>query len=353
MKLIAVETLRKWLEEQRPVTILDVRTFADYQEWAIPGSIHQDIYEALKAHDTTSLDQASLPKQIPIVTVCGAGKTSQVAAHFLAEQGYEAFSLEGGMRAWSLAWNQAVVPLSNNQAQVIQLRRTGKGCLSYLIGVGHNAAVIDASLDPQIYLNLAKEHGWHIRHVLDTHIHADHLSRSRLLASRSGATLWLPEQRRVSFPFSPLHDGGALELEGSGMKILTTPGHTQESMCCLLDGLALFTGDTLFLESVGRPDLEATPEERERRADWLYHSLHRLLSLPGSTLVLPGHTSLPVAFDHRPLKASLAEVDEQIELLHLKRSSFLNHVSSRLPATPQTLSALCKPMKGAFSQRMM
>lgn len=93
------------------------------------------------------------------------------------------------------------------------MRRTGKGCLSYVIGDGETAMVIDASLDPQIYLDLAHQRGWQVSMVLDTHIHADHLSRSRQLAERSGARLVLPDQQRVGFPFTAIHDGEAV---GSG-----------------------------------------------------------------------------------------------------------------------------------------
>lgn len=187
METISVETLRTWLEEGRPVTVLDVRPAAERAEWAIPGSVHIDAYRALNAHDPHALDAFDVANEAPVVTVCAAGKTSQLAAMQLAARGVPALSIEGGMKAWSLAWNTAEVPLEDGSAHVIQVRRTGKGCLSYLISTGEEAFVIDASLDPHIYLDLARRHGWQITSVFDTHIHADHLSRSRQLAERSGA----------------------------------------------------------------------------------------------------------------------------------------------------------------------
>src|SRR5689334_20223888 len=81
------------------------------------------------------------PTDRPVVTVCAAGKTSQIAAEQLASRGLQVFSLEGGMKAWSLAWNTAEVPLPRSSVRVIQVRRTGKGCLSYLIGDGETATV--------------------------------------------------------------------------------------------------------------------------------------------------------------------------------------------------------------------
>lgn len=333
---VGVETVRAWLAQGRAVTLLDVRPAAERAEWSIPGSIHVDAYDALKAGNPAALAGIDLPTDRPVVTICGAGKTSLIAAAQLRARGLEALSLAGGMRAWSLAWNLAEVNLPASTARVIQVRRTGKGCLSYLIGAGESAAVIDPSLDPDIYQTLAAAHGWRIDHVLETHIHADHLSRARALAAITGATLHLPAAAaaRVSFPFAPLGDGATLAIGPARLVALHTPGHTAESACYLLDGVALFTGDTLFLSAVGRPDLHADPDAARTRSHLLYASLQRLLALPNDTLVLPGHTSEPVAFDGAPLAAPLAEVRRRTALLDRDEASFVEAILARLPATP-------------------
>ncbi len=334
MSTISVETLRTWLEEQRDVFVLDVRSSSDYQEWAIPGSLHVDAYDALKRHDPEALASLQLDVSRPVVTVCGAGKTSQIAAQQLAARGVPVYSLEGGMKAWSLAWNTAEIALPPGSARVIQIRRTGKGCLSYVIGDGESALVIDASLDPQVYLNLAAQQGWRITSVLETHIHADHLSRSGQLAKLSGATLYLPDQQRVSFLATLLRNGDTLESGKIRLMAIHTPGHTGESTCYLLQGQVLFTGDTLFPTGIGRPDLDASQEEAAARADALYHSLQKLLTLPSSTLVLAGHTSTPVPFDGVPVMTTLAEVEEQVDLLHVSHFDFAQRLLERLPVTP-------------------
>ena len=334
MTTIDVETLRTWLEEGQPVTILDVRPTAERAEWAIPGSVHVNAYDALKARDPAALAEVDIPSGGPVVTVCAAGKTSLIAAEQLAARGVEALSLEGGMKAWSLAWNTAEVPIPGSAVRVIQVRRTGKGCLSYLIGAGEEAFVIDASLDPQVYLEQARSRGWQITSVFDTHIHADHLSRSRQLAERSGAMLFLPEQQRVSFPFTAMRDGDTLATPRLMLTALRTPGHTLESTCYLLNNALLLTGDTLFPTSIGRPDLHADEQEARARSELLYHSLHKLLALPSETLVLPGHASQPVPFDGKPVGARLAEIDEQIGLLHERQTVFIETLVHRLPPTP-------------------
>ena len=331
---IDVESLRELLDRGEPVTVLDIRRAEARAEWAVPGSLHADAYDALRSGDPEALAGVSLSMDAPVVTVCNVGRTSRIAADRLRSRGFRALSLAGGMKAWSLAWNSAEATVPGSDARVIQVRRTGKGCLSYLIGSGGEAVVIDASLEPEVYLNLANEHGWTITSVLETHVHADHLSRSRRLAAPSGATLLLPDQDRVSFSFEPVRDGDVLDVGTARLAAMRTPGHTPESTCYLLDGRALFTGDTLFLGGVGRPDLEASPEEARTRAHALYGSLGRLLALPPETLVLPGHTSEPVAFDGEPLVGTLAEVRERVERLGAAEDAFVEAVLARIPPTP-------------------
>jgi glyoxylase-like metal-dependent hydrolase (beta-lactamase superfamily II) len=262
-----------------------------------------------------------------------------VAAEQLRRQGHEAFSLEGGMRAWSLAWNTADVPLPGPlpgaRAEVMQVRRTGKGWLSYVVGSDGEALVIDAALEPEVYEHLAEGRGWRITRVLDTHVHADHLSRSRRLAQVTGATLHMPEGATISYPFLALGDEDVLKVGAATLEIIRTPGHTPESTCYLLDGWALFTGDTLFLSAVGRPDLDATPEASREKARELYRSLRRLLALDPTTLVLPGHTSEPIAFDGEPICAPLAEVRESVRVLRQDEDAFVETVAGRATPTPE------------------
>jgi glyoxylase-like metal-dependent hydrolase (beta-lactamase superfamily II) len=120
----------------------------------------------------------------------------------------------------------------------------------------------------------------------------------------------------------------------AALTALRTPGHTDESTSCLLDGQALFTGDTLFLAGVGRPDLEATAEGARRRARLLFDSLQKLVAFPPDTMILPGHTSEPVPFDGRPIAATLGEVWNRTEMLRLPDADFVDAILSRIPPTP-------------------
>jgi glyoxylase-like metal-dependent hydrolase (beta-lactamase superfamily II)/rhodanese-related sulfurtransferase len=331
---IDMETVRQWLEQGRPLTLLDVRPAEERAEWAIPGSIHVDAYHALKAGDRQALAGVALPGDAPVITICGAGKVSLIAAQQLQARGVPARSLRGGMQAWSLAWNTAEVSVPGSAAQVIQVRRTGKGCLSYLIGADDAATVIDPALPPDVYCDLAQRQGWRITQVLETHLHADHLSRARALAGQTGATLLLPAGHRVAAPFTALADGATIAIGAARLTVLYTPGHTPESACYLLDGAALFTGDTLFLAAVGRPDLHTSTAGARAQAQALYRSLQRLLRLDPGILVLPGHISDPVAFNGQPVGAALGEIRARLALLREGEATFVDAILARIPPTP-------------------
>jgi glyoxylase-like metal-dependent hydrolase (beta-lactamase superfamily II) len=238
------------------------------------------------------------------------------------------------MNAWSLAWNAADVPFADASARVIQGRRTGRGCLSYIVASHGDAAVIDPSVMPEVYLEIARQNGWSIRYALDTHVHADHLSRARGLARVTDAALLLPAQNRARFTFTPIRDGEQIRLDGATLRALHTPGHTNESMSYVLNAVAVFTGDTLFTNGVGRPDLHADPDATRARGRLLFASLDRLRRLPPDIAVLPAHASEPIAFDGRPVVARMSDAARWLASWMTPESAFVDRVTSNLPPTP-------------------
>jgi glyoxylase-like metal-dependent hydrolase (beta-lactamase superfamily II) len=331
---IDTPTLQAWLENGHSIEVIDIRPRADYETWHIPGSLNVDAYQAIHAHSPGPLAHYHPKDGKQVVAVCYVGQTSKVAAQYLGSRGIEALSLAGGMQSWSLSWNTAEVPLTHSKAEILQVRRTGKGCLSYLVDSEGAAVVIDPSLDPQIYLDIAAQRGCRIVKVLDTHIHADHLSRSRALAELAGAKHYLPKQDRARFEHQTLEPGQAIDFGGSILEAIHTPGHTFESMSYILDDKALFSGDTLFLDSVGRPDLKADREGSEARARALYHTLQNLATMNPAIIILPCHTSQPVAFDHIPLASPLETVVGKVPALRYDEEKFITWILERLPANP-------------------
>lgn len=261
--------------------LVDVREPDEVAEWSISGA-HNFPLETLEAN----VD--GIPRDKDLVVVCAKGVRARRGAEILAEHGITSRVLDGGMGAWSSTYDHVTGKFAG--ATVVQVRRRGKGCLSYVIGAGERAVVIDPSLELTQYLDVATANGWTITHVLDTHLHADHVSGARELAAATGAALWLNPADPFRFEFEPLVDGKAIELmPGVDLTVssVSVPGHTEGSTMFQLAEDAIFTGDTLFLESVGRPDLA---DEAVDYAHHLYHSLHeRVLPLSDEITVFPAH----------------------------------------------------------------
>jgi glyoxylase-like metal-dependent hydrolase (beta-lactamase superfamily II)/rhodanese-related sulfurtransferase len=333
-KQIETQTLRDWLDTQQPVTVVDIRTDEDHAQWTIPGSLHINAYESLRNGLAGALADLALPTDRPVVTVCNAGKVSQTAADVLASRGFDARSLRGGMKAWSLAWNVADVPLADASVSVVQIRRTGKGCLSYIVASQGDAAIIDPSVTSNVYLEIARQRGWSIRYVLETHLHADHLSRAREVAQVAAAVLVLPPQNRARFAFTPIADGEQVRFGHATLRAVHTPGHTNESTSYVLNNAAILTGDTLFTNGVGRPDLHAEADAARARARSLFASLRHLRALPAEIVVLPAHASEPIPFDRRPVAARMGDIDRWLADWLASESAFVDRVTSNLPPTP-------------------
>jgi hydroxyacylglutathione hydrolase len=186
-----------------------------------------------------------------------------------------------------------------------QFLRSESGCASYLLGCARSgqAIVVDplADLGARTYALEAADRGLRITHVIDTHIHADHRSAAQELANTTGAALDLPADAPAEYPFRPLCDGDLIEAGMLRLQVLSTPGHTPESICLLGTDTSrseqpwfLLSGDTLFPGDVGRPDLLLDGDDAEARslaqAHQLYESLfNRLLALDDIIEVYPGH----------------------------------------------------------------
>jgi glyoxylase-like metal-dependent hydrolase (beta-lactamase superfamily II) len=278
---ISTQELVSRLDVDESLYMIDVREPDEVADWQIPG-VHNIPLGTLER--ATS----EVPEDRSLVVVCAKGARAQQGAEILAEHGIASAVLNGGMAAWAATYD--VVAGEFGGATVIQVRRRGKGCLSYVVGAGERCVVIDPSLDVAQYESVAAAHGWSITHVLDTHLHADHLSGARDLARRSGAQLLLSPSDPFHFDFEPLTDGRRIELADQvelTVSAVSVPGHTEGSTMYQLGTSAIFTGDTLFLESVGRPDLA---DRADIFAHNLYRSLHeRVLPLADSTMVFPAH----------------------------------------------------------------
>jgi glyoxylase-like metal-dependent hydrolase (beta-lactamase superfamily II)/rhodanese-related sulfurtransferase len=172
------------------------------------------------------------------------------------------------------------------------------GCLSeaaYYIESGGEAAIIDPLRDIDVYLNLSRERKATIKYIFETHFHADFVSGHLDLAKATGAPIVYGPLTETNFPIHKAVDGEVFHLGNGTIEVLHTPGHTLESSCYLVrtpdaGAPALFSGDTLFVGDVGRPDLSSGNLSQEELAGMLYDSLQtRILPLPEETIIYPAH----------------------------------------------------------------
>lgn len=319
--------------------VLDVREPDEVAEWAISGAVNVPLRGLADRVE-------EFPRDREVVVVCGSGNRSAVASDFLAGCGLHVANLRGGMAAWGKVYDWVVV--EDGAVRVVQVRRRGKGCLSYVIGAGDGAFVVDPSIDIDVYREIAEEHGWRIARVFDTHLHADHLSGARALAARTGASLHLNPHDTFDFAFEPLRDGDRFSLTADvelSVAALRTPGHTEGSTIYFIGDKIALTGDTLFVDGVGRPDLA---ERADEFAHNLYRSLQdRVLTLPDDALVLPGHYGDSVrVHPDEPVGASLGELRTTLAPLGVDEDSFVAWAISRTTERPPNYVEIIKANMG-------
>ncbi|BDV01590.1 MBL fold hydrolase [Thermodesulfomicrobium sp. WS] len=181
-----------------------------------------------------------------------------------------------------------------------QIRVPGLGCFSYVLGcpAAGEMIVVDPKRDVDEYLQISRDEGMRITCIIDTHVHADHVSGAHELAARTGAPIAMHPDSPVSFPFTPLPEGTVLTAGSARLEVIHTPGHTPHSLSILVSDLArsaepwlILTGDLLFVGDIGRPDLVGEAVLEEQIAN-LYHSLFvKLGALPDHLEVYPAHGS--------------------------------------------------------------
>ncbi|MCZ2259522.1 MBL fold metallo-hydrolase [Sporosarcina sp. G11-34] len=272
--------------------ILDVRNGDAFTDWKIEGENIQYVnipYFDLLDGVEGIMDQ--LPADQDIVVVCAKEGSSIMVAEMIAEEGRVVHYLAGGMKAWSEHLEPVKIGDLKDGGEIYQFVRIGKGCLSYMIISNGEAAIVDATRMTEIFIDFAKELNVTIKHVLDTHLHADHISGGRKIAAAVNGTYWLPpkDAEEVTFAYERLEEGRTITIGETAIDIqpLYSPGHTIGSTSFVVDNTYLLSGDILFIDSIGRPDLVGLAE------DWvgdLRETLYiRYKELTADLIVLPAH----------------------------------------------------------------
>src|SRR3989338_5763010 len=279
-------TLYEKLKDKSGLTLLDVRSHEEFALWNISGSINIP-------YETIPHRIATLPHDRLIITICNRGNDSKKAAQFLSKKGFKASSLTGGLKAWNGIYDIVNIdPNSPSPFKVYQFVRLGKGCLSYILVSDDkkHAVVIDPTRHLNVYTHFLKSNKLKAVAIVDTHLHADHISGGIKLAKKFKVPYLLSENSQTKFKFKPVALLSKI-LKTRQLKVVSTPGHTPESISIVIGEAFVFTGDTLFVDSVGRPDLTGKNNTRENAND-LWNSIKKnLFSLPEEDIyVLPGHS---------------------------------------------------------------
>jgi len=342
-------------QQQQKLLLLDVREPNEFKQWSIDGSTNMPLSKLLKQESLSAI-----PKNKKIVTICPRGNRSTIAKYVLERYGYNVSSLEGGLKAWSFSFEYATTEYNNMnesfKVKLVQFRRIGKGCISYLLDSDGESIVIDPVYPVNDYIQKASEIGTKISKVVDTHQHADHISAAKDLAKKTSAIYYQSSYENYFDNIKGnrhIKDEDVIDVGKIKIKAIYTPGHTNGSISFLVHGIIdknnnnndnnknsklLFTGDTLFINGIGRPDLRDNAKEF---ASMLYDTLHnKLFSLSKDVLVFPAHFDKDVQ-SQKIISSSLGEIEKKgIGLLELDRQSFIDKISSMVIPTPSNFKVI-------------
>ena len=340
---LSAPDLYQRLSGSAPPRILDVRNAEEFARWRVEGPHPVDVlnvpyFEFVEREDASVRKVTDwLGSRGDLVVVCAEGGSSAYVAEILQGRGLPAANLAGGMGAWGLG--SAIHPVAGaGPVRLWQVLRFGRGCLSYVVAQGENAVVVDAHRGLDVYRRLLETERLRLRAVFDTHLQADHVSGGPALA----------RDARVAYHAS-LNDfaGGAVVVEdltdGQPVRLgplevlpivsLGTPGHTPGSTSLLVADTFLLSGDTLFVDDVGRPDLGGQAAQWARD---LHRTLHeRLEPLKDASVVLPAHASALTPSDPLGVVAgSLGALRRENEAMRLDLDAFVRKAEGAAGSAP-------------------
>jgi glyoxylase-like metal-dependent hydrolase (beta-lactamase superfamily II)/rhodanese-related sulfurtransferase len=299
------------LEAREKFFVFDVRNRDEFERFRLEGraplpALNFPYFELLESGGKDDMIESisacidhdlrdKLPKDTPILTVCAKGGTSEFVAQALRQMGYACANLDHGMKGWGEFYS--TVPIVEAPTlSIYQISRPARGCLSYVVASNGHAIVIDPLRHLQPYVELESKAKFKIEQIIDTHGHADHVSGGPALSAATGASYHLHPYDAIhpidmlpaTITYDAIWDGEVFPVGAHELRALHIPGHTLGLVALQLDNQYLFGGDSVFINSISRPDLGGKAEHWARLHT---RSLRRLIELPGSIQLLPGHFS--------------------------------------------------------------
>jgi glyoxylase-like metal-dependent hydrolase (beta-lactamase superfamily II) len=351
---ITVEAFYQRISQENEILLLDVRVDSEFDAWRIeslytPETMHIP-YGIFAEDGPAALEKlpqlTAVPPNREIVAVCALGDASDLIAAILREEGMTAVNLVGGMISWG---NYYVVRpvVEQDSYQIYQVDRVARGCLSYILISQGQAAIIDPLRHTDHYLELLEEKGAELTLLLDTHAHADHISGGPELAEVTGAKYYLhPYDAIHPFDMLPalieyqiLQEGQRFSLGDLTIQVMHTPGHTLGQVNFIVtdenSAAYAFTGDNLFIQSFGRPDLGG---QGEAWAPIVYETIfHKFkATVPDDAWILPGHyASFDEANKEGVYTIQASKLWQENQGLQFENgTAFIEYVLSHLPELP-------------------
>jgi glyoxylase-like metal-dependent hydrolase (beta-lactamase superfamily II) len=316
LKAYTADELFQWLVSRKDFLLLDVRNNEEFGRFKVEGPhpfkmINVPYMEFIE-HEAQSV--AKVPTGETIRIVCAKEGSAKYVGDILAKEGFEDVGyLTQGIKSWG----NMLAPIeigTGPDYRLFQFVRPGKASCSYGLISGNEMMVFDPAKNIEAYTHFAQQHQAKIIKTFETHRQADYISGSWPLQRAVGAAIMAPEGdfSGARFDFTSVRDGDTFNFSKGGptVKAFHTPGHTPGSTSYLIDGRYLISGDTVFILSIGRPDLGGQAEAWSRM---LYGTMRNIIiPMDEQTLVLPGHYMDWSEADQRhAFAASLGEIKQR------------------------------------------
>ncbi|MFD1598954.1 MBL fold metallo-hydrolase [Halobellus rarus] len=355
---LTVDELAAAIDAGDDLTVVDTRPPESFDAWHVPGAVNVPYHPVEGLGNGIDWDDvAEIVEGRSVAVICGKGLSSTSFGFELSTRGFDVQVVKGGMEDWSKLYDVVEVE-TDGDLYLAQIQRRAKGCLGYVVGdrEAGEALVVDATRQHHEFELVAADNGMVITGVLDTHVHADHVSGGRALAERLSVPYYLSadaDERGVAYDYEPLADGEALSVGDVDAEVLAAPGHTTELVNLLVDDTYLLSADTLFVESVGRTELEFGEEGAEHGARLLYETIHdRYDPLGDDVVVLPGHVSVDadgrfgVGGPGELIAATLGDLRSELDLFALDEAAFVERLTGEGTEKPPNYETVIDVNRG-------
>lgn len=346
---ISVPEFYRQIAQPNDLFLLDVRNQDEFDAWRIetrytPETLHIPYFDFLEDEDG---NMAKIPADREIVVVCAKGGSSDMIAEMMRARGMNAINLAGGMIDWGEYYHTHTV-VEKETYSLYQVDRVARGCLSHILISNGEAVIIDPLRHIDYYQDFLKDKGATLKLLLDTHAHADHISGGPALAEETDAPYYLhPYDGIHPFDILPpkidyemMQDGQTFQVGDLTIKVVHTPGHTLGQVNFLVsapDGEHyFFSGDTLFLDSFGRPDLGG---QGETWVNIVYDTIFNVIkpAVPEGAYLFPGHYAKPSeANDDGIFMMTMGDLWQKNSSLQVgEKDEFVRFVLANLPHMPE------------------